>query len=149
MILTKNYTNLTSVVIAHNGSYNYERTDVIAPLLDYIKEAFYVYDPSDHSKHPLFDENDDNADPGDYVGYVRATRSKAMKHGSSPNIFYVYKHNYFKFAYKAELYDSNGKKVAESGLSRTIMIGVSPSAVGKINAENFDFGQLFRVHIDQ
>lgn len=170
MILTANYNNLKSVVIAQNGSYSYRRTDAIAPLLDYITEAFYLYNPTNHTKHSLLDaiEDDDDteyefvvehpqhhhryhlhASPREMVGYVRATRSKAMKHGSAPDIFYVYKHNYFKFAYKAELYDSNGKKVAESGLSRTIMIGVSPSAVGKVNAERFDFGQLFRVHIDQ
>lgn len=132
LVLSLNYTELQSVNVVTKGGYTYKRTDVIAPVNDYIDAMFY--DGSGATKAAITATT--------LPRYIRASRCKKNRRTSTD-----YKHNYFKFAFKAELYDSNNKKVAESGLSRKITIRPNRK-VHDLTAEQDGIGELFIISID-
>lgn len=131
--LVVNYTDLQKVILSQKGSYKYTRTDVIDNLFNYIDTMFYQQIP-DSVATPIT--------PSSIPAYVRATRSKA--NGLTSKDF---RHNYFKFAFKAELYDSAGKKVAESGLSRTVTIRPNRK-YQDLTTAGTKLGNLFIITID-
>ena len=104
-----NYTDLQQIIISKSGNYEYKRSDMIEAMYKYVDTIFYKYDPISRTK-AVIDENTT-------AMTIRAARSKrnGKKAGN-------YRHNYFKFAFKAVLYDSTGKRITESGLSNAITI---------------------------
>lgn len=126
--LTYSFADLSTRIISTSGAYNYKRTDVIVPIKSLIDKCFYY-------KNNGVKTVVDNTVP---VASIRSIRSKYNKHGYP-------RHNFIKIAFKAELWDNTGKKVTESGLSRSLTIVVNRSAAGK---QNITYGERFKVFID-
>ena len=131
------YTSLATVTIAVSGSYNYRRTDVIDTIYNYIDNAFYYENPITGAKEQV-------TGIGQEVAYIRATRSKALGLTRTTE----FKHNFFKFAFKAELYDSNNKRVAVSDFSPTITIVPNRAHEDILSTTPGGYGQLFKIRID-
>lgn len=135
------YVELETVVIASSETYEYKRSGVIDSIRNIIDNAFYYNDPfaeeGDETKFPV------EPDSGQERGYIRATRSKRLGRSKLD----TYKHNFFKFAYRAELYDSAGKLVTLSNPGSIVTITVNRSISDKLDTRG-GFGQLFRIKIE-
>ena len=127
--LTYSFSDLYSVIVCSSGAYNYKRTDVLFPIKSLIDKAFYY---KNNGVKTVVDNTT-------ALGAIRSIRSKYNKHGYP-------KHNFLKIAFKAELWDTAGKKITESGLSRTLTIAVNKSAQDK---QSITYGERFKVLIDQ
>lgn len=127
--LTYSYADLYTAIVCKSGAYNYRRTDVILPIKSLIDKTFYY----------KVDGVKTVVDSDTPVASIRCIRSRRNRVGYP-------KHNFLKIAFKAELWDSAGKKVTESGLSRTLTIVTNLTAVGK---QTITYGERFRVLIDK
>ncbi len=126
--LTYNLSDLYTQSIDTSGSYTYRRTDIIFKVKSLIDKTFYWKDSGTKTV----------VDATTALSAIRSIRSKYNRHGDP-------RHNFVKIAFKAELWDSTGKKVTESGLSRSLTIVVNRSAATKLSRT---YSELFRVIID-
>ena len=126
--LVYSFNDLQTINVAKSGQYIYKRTDVLQPIRSFIDKCFY-YKVSG-TKTAVDDDTP--------ISSIRSVRSKGNRHG-------YFRHNFIKIAFKAELLDSNNKKIAESGLSRSLTILVNYTSVNK---QTTKLGEKFRVLID-
>lgn len=125
------FSGLTSATIATKDTASYVRNDIIEPLSNYIDGMFYEMPsqynesancmlPLDNSRQPVTETSN--------PFFIRCTRSKnAIK--MDGNLGYwlgaikgTQMHNFFRFCYVAEVYNSNGDLVAQSPKSRDVII---------------------------
>lgn len=154
--LEVDYTNLQTIVINSIGDFSYSRHDVIDNLFNYIDTMFY--DPG-----AVYDEITDrmipNPDLEEKVSvslttnpyFIRATRSRNGKQAEWRNYGSARqaKHNFFKFAFKAVLYEGS-KAVAESPMSKSVLIRPNIKQQvkeGEATWEWSDLGDLFQITI--
>ncbi len=132
------YNDLKEVVVTEKQSYSYTRKNVIEGIYKYVNGMFYEKTPDGPA---LITVNSN-------VFSIRSTRSKTtspydwLKLGDAVRIA---KHNFFRFAFKAVVYDQNNKKVAESGLSRAVLI--RPNLEFRSDQSPGKIGKFFRITI--
>lgn len=133
------YNDLKEIVITERQDYSYTRKNVIERMYKYVDNMFYEKTPSG----PVAITASSN------ILNIRSTRSRPakpflwLKLGDSARIA---KHNFFRFAFKAVVYDQNNKKVAESGLSRAVLIRPN-LAVSQAQTSLGEIGKFFKITI--
>lgn len=80
---------------------------------------------------------------------IRATRSKSVSPygwlGRKIDDPKPARHNFFRFAFKAVVYDTNGKEVGRSDFSNSVLIRVNYRYKSALYTQDYDIGKFFRI----
>ena len=127
--LVTSFKDLGTVLVNSSGQYQYRRTDVLANTMQIINETFY--ETIDGVKTPV--SLSTNLDD------IKCVRSKSSGRRYGRTNMFV------KLAWRAELWDSNNKKVAESALSKPLIITLNYY----MPANSINLGQRFKVKLGE
>lgn len=139
--ISLDYDELQEVVIAQEDAYQYKRSSVIDSVYNIVDNTFYYWNPITEEKESIEPFSDQE------VGYIRSTRTRSL--GRQKPL--VRKHNFFKFCYQAELYDSAGNLVAVSNPGSTVTILLNRALMGGSENATMDglgLGEVFKIKIE-
>lgn len=127
--LVTSFKDLGTVLVNSSGQYQYRRTDVLANTMTIINETFYETIEGVKTPVSLSTNLED----------IKCVRSKSSGRRYGRTNMFV------KLAWKAELWDSNNKKVAESALSKPLIITLNYY----MPANSINLGQRFKVKLGE
>lgn len=134
---TLKYSDITQQEIGSNGNFKYTKA-VIDNMLNYVDGIFYDNE-----------QDDGHVAKNSDVYNIRATRSKSVSPygwlGRKIDDPKPARHNFFRFAFKAVVYDTNGKEVGRSDFSNSVLIRVNYRYKSALYTQDCDIGKFFRI----
>lgn len=127
--LVTSFKDLGTVQVNSSGQYQYRRTDVLANTMAIINETFY--ETIEGVKTPVSLSTN--------LADIKCVRSKSSGRRYGRTNMFV------KLAWKAELRDSNNRKVAESALSKPLIITLNYYMPNN----SINLGQRFKVKLGE
>lgn len=127
--LVTSFKDLGTVQVNSSGQYQYRRTDVLANTMAIINETFY--ETIDGVKTPVSLSTN--------LEDIKCVRSKSSGRRYGRTNMFV------KLAWRAELWDSNNRKVAESALSKPLIITLNYYMPNN----SINLGQRFKVKLGE